>query len=107
LAPRTQAIILETFGSGNAPTSTWFLNALQEAIDKGILILNVSQCRGGSVDLGRYQTSKALKDMGVLSAYDMTFEAALTKMMFVLEYSNDVDRRKELLSRNLQGEMSC
>jgi len=106
-APRTQGIILETFGSGNAPTNPWFIKALQEAIDKGILILNVSQCQGGSVDLGRYQTSKALKDMGILSAYDMTFEAALTKMMFVLEYSKDVDRRKQLLSRNLQGEMSC
>lgn len=106
-APGMQAIILETFGSGNAPTYPWFLKALQEAIDKGILILNVSQCQGGSVDLGRYQTSKALKDMGVLSAFDMTFEAALTKMMFVLEYSNDVVRRKDLLNRNLQGEMTC
>jgi len=106
-APVMQALILESFGSGNAPTYPWFLKALQEAINKGILILNVSQCQGGSVDLGRYQTSKALKDMGVLSAYDMTFEAALTKMMFVLEYSNDVVRRKDLLNRNLQGEMTC
>ncbi len=106
-APVMQALILESFGSGNAPTYPWFLKALQEAINRGILILNVSQCQGGSVDLGRYQTSKALKDMGVLSAYDMTFEAALTKMMFVLEYSNDVVRRKDLLNRNLQGEMTC
>ncbi len=106
-APGVQALILESFGSGNAPTYPWFLKALQEAINRGILILNVSQCQGGSVDLGRYQTSKALKDMGVLSAYDMTFEAALTKMMFVLEYSNDVVRRKDLLNRNLQGEMTC
>lgn len=105
-APKTEAIILETFGSGNAPTSKWFLKAIKDATEKGIIILNVSQCQGGSVDLGRYETSKALKDMGVLSAYDMTFEAALTKLMFVLEYSKDTERRIHLITNNLQGELS-
>jgi L-asparaginase len=106
-APKTEAIILESFGSGNAPTYDWFLKAIKEATEKGIIILNVSQCQGGSVDLGRYETSKALKDMGVLSAYDMTFEAALTKLMFVLEYSKDTERRIQLLTTNLQGELTC
>ena len=105
-APKTEAVILETFGSGNAPTYTWFLAAIKKATTKGILILNVSQCQGGSVELGRYQTSKALKDMGVLSAYDMTFEAALTKLMFVLEYTKDIEKRIELISTNLQGELT-
>lgn len=105
-APKIEAVILETFGSGNAPTYTWFLAAIKKATTKGILILNVSQCQGGSVELGRYETSKALKDMGVLSAYDMTFEAAITKLMFVLEYTKDIEKRIELISTNLQGELT-
>ena len=100
-----EAVILETFGAGNAPTSKWLLRALEETIERGLLILNVSQCMGGSVDLGRYETSKALKDMGVLSAHDMTFEAALTKLMFVLGYTKNKEKRIALLNTNLQGEL--
>ena len=87
---------MESIGSGNAPTSPWFLKALKDATNRGLLILNVSQCSGGSVDLGRYETSKALKDMGVISAYDMTFEAAITILMFVLAYTNISESRVSL-----------
>lgn len=105
-SPDNDAIVLETFGAGNAPTSKWFIDAIGEAIAKGMLVLNVSQCEGGAVDLGRYETSKSLKDLGVLSGGDMTFEAALTKLMFVLEYTNDLALQKELLERSLQGELT-
>jgi L-asparaginase len=104
--PETEAVILETFGSGNAPTSPWFLTAISEATARGLLILNITQCVGGSVELGRYETSKSLKDFGVLSGQDMTFEAAVTKLMFVLAQTEDATERKALITSNLRGEMT-
>lgn len=84
LRSSSKGIILETYGSGNAPTHTTFLNAISEAIENGKIILNISQCLSGSVSQGFYETSSKLEAMGVVSGKDMTSEAALTKMMFLL-----------------------
>jgi L-asparaginase len=75
--PNLKGIILETYGSGNAPTELWFINALKKAIKSGIYVINVTQCSGGSVNMGQYETSTTLKKIGVISGKDITTEAAI------------------------------
>jgi L-asparaginase len=101
-----RGVVLETYGAGNATTDIWFLSAISKAIDKGILIYNVSQCDGGQVSQGQYQTSKYLEQAGVISGSDITAEAAITKMMFVFGNEADTGKCKKLLSEPLRGEMS-
>jgi len=101
-----RGVILETYGSGNSPSEKWFTDSLEKAVKKGIIILNVSQCNGGRVIQGRYHTSKDLKRIGVLSGSDITTEAAVTKMMFLLgNESDDAEIRKKLVTP-IAGEMS-
>ncbi len=101
-----KAWVIETYGVGNAPTASWFLDTLKEAQKRGILLLNVSQCPNGGVDMGEYETSVELKRSGVLNGRDMTTETAITKMMFLLgEYGDDSDAIKRNLVANLRGEI--
>ena len=104
--PGLKGLVMETFGSGNAPTEPWFLDCLKEAIDKGIIIYNVSQLIGGMVIHGRYETSKYMSDIGVVSGSDITREAALVKMMFLLGTETNKDEIRKKLSMPLCGEMT-
>ena len=104
--PGLKGIIMETFGSGNAPTSEWFLNELAEAINKGLIIYNVTQCKSGSVEMGRYETSLNLDKIGVISGYDITTETALAKMMYLLGEGYSGSELKKYLQSSLRGEMT-
>lgn len=101
-----RAVALETFGSGNAPTREWFLNCIRRAINKGLIVLNISQCHAGSVDMDAYATGIALKQIGVVSGYDSTTEAALAKLFFLLGKYSDSETIKEKLAENLRGEIT-
>lgn len=101
-----RGIVLETYGAGNATTEQWFLDAIKHAIDRGIIIFNVSQCDGGRVTQGHYQTSKYLEQVGVVSGSDITAEAAITKMMYVFAAETDQSKWAKLLAAPLRGEMS-
>ena len=105
-SPDLRGVVLETYGAGNAPTNPWLLELLRDAIARGILILNVSQCDEGRVDQGRYETSRYLLEMGVIGGADITTEAAITKLMFVLGQQLPDAETKELLMKDLSGEIT-
>ncbi|QHT66531.1 asparaginase [Rhodocytophaga rosea] len=103
--PGLKGLVLETYGSGNAPTSAGFIDALAEAIDRQVIILNISQCSGGKVVQGKYETSKKLAEIGVLSGKDLTTEAGITKMMYLLGRENFLEDVKKQLICPIRGEM--
>lgn len=104
--PNLKAVVLESFGAGNAPRKVWFFNALKKATERGILIVNKTQCSTGSVEMGRYETSLNLVNAGVMSAYDCTTEAIVTKLMYLLGEYTSLDSVKHRLSESICGEMT-
>ena len=106
LGADVRGIVMETFGAGNTTTDQWFIDLLKQAVDDGKVIVDISQCKVGTVELGRYETSKQLKDIGVATGFDMTYEAAVTKMMFLLGQSEDPKEVKRLMEVDLRGELT-
>jgi len=101
-----KGLIIETFGSGNVPTLPWLVSLLKSAVNRGLVILNISQCNKGFVEQGRYETSMSLREAGVIGGADMTIESAITKMMFLLGQSNQPEVVRERLMIPLRGELT-
>jgi L-asparaginase len=101
-----RAVVLESYGAGNAPSYPWLVNIFKDAANKGIIIVNVTQCNTGSVEMGRYKTSVHLLDAGVISGYDITTESAVTKLMFLLGHYKDSEMVKNEMGRSFCGEVT-
>lgn len=105
-APELRAIIMRTYGSGNAPHHPWLMHLLKEVTSRGITVVNISQCAAGTVEMGRYDTGFQLKKMGVISGHDSTVEGALTKLMFLQGHYTDTNIVRSKMNRSICGEIT-
>ena len=102
----SRAVIIETYGAGNAPSKDWFISLINKALASGKVLLNITQCLAGSVNMNLYATGKCLKNAGVCSGYDCTTEGALAKLFYLMGISEENERVKEMLETDLRGEIS-
>ncbi|MDR2147518.1 MAG: type I asparaginase [Tannerella sp.] len=101
-----KAVVFKTFGSGNAPQKEWLIQLLKRAVDKGVIVVNITQCLIGSVEMEKYTTGRQLLSTGVIGGYDITPESALTKLMFLLGQGYTSDQIRERMNRDIAGEIS-
>ena len=106
-APHLRGIVMRTYGSGNAPQQPWLMQALTEATRRGIVIINITQCAAGPVEMARYSGGYLLKNAGVISGYDGTVECAIAKLMHLLGHTTDTALIRERMNRPLRGEITC
>ena len=104
--PGLKAVVLRTYGAGNAPQIPWMKEELMEAKRKGIIMVNITQCQAGSVHMGMYETSLSLLDAGLISGYDCTPECAITKLMFLLGQELSVEEIRKKMDSNIAGEIT-
>lgn len=104
--PNLRSIVMRTFGSGNGPQSPWLINALREATRRGKVVVNISQCMQGCVEMGRYDTGYRLKEAGVVSGHNSTVEAAVTKLMYLQGKYDDNEQVRKFMNQSICGEVT-
>lgn len=104
--PGLKGVILETYGSGNAPDTEWFVDEIKKATERGVLIVNITQCEAGAVVEGKYAASLPLYNAGVIPGYDMTTEASIAKMMYLIGRGYSLEEQKKFMKKSLRGELT-
>ena len=104
--PNLKAIVMRTYGSGNAPQNPWLINALREGTRNGKVIVNISQCMQGKVEMSRYDTGFRLQEAGVISGYDSTVESAVTKLMYLQSHFDDPEKVRYYMNSSIRGEIT-